>query len=333
MSKLFTPRSSSTTHRPDTHPHTHTEGLTLIEILVALAVSGLILTLVLGITNSSRALYEADQVRTAVNQNLRTAMDLIGSDVRVAGQGMVGSELNAILVEGGNELVIRTAPVDLAPLQVCEDINGDQNLLRVTRPGGGGGGGGGGGSMPANCTLSGSNDADGNGILDAFEAWIAFRQSQPNGEVRAALIDNTGTPPEFFTYDREDGTTRQLHKLNPPGCGSACNWSRTYDLDDSPTLFILEDRRYQFDNATGRLQLIVSGQDPIDLINNVTDFRVAVIMPDGTRIEDFGEGEDWTSVASVEISVTGAATRRGADAPTERTLTSNFYARNIRSRE
>lgn len=321
MSKLSTPRSNKLS-----------EGLTLIEILVALAVSGLILTLVLGITNSSRALYEADQVRTAVNQNLRTAMDLIGSDVRVAGQGMVGSTLNAILVSG-DELIIRTAPVDLTPLQVCEDVNGNQNLLRVTRPGGGGGGGPPG--LPANCTLDGNNDADGNGILDAFEEWIAFRQSQPNGEVRAALIDDTGNPPEFFTYDREDGSTRQLHKLNPPGCGSACNWSRTYDLDDNPTLFMLEERRYRFDSATGRLQLVVSDQDPIDLINNVTDFQVAVIMPDGTRIEDFGDdaGERWTNIANVEISITGAATRRGADAPTERTLTSNFYARNIRSRE
>lgn len=313
MSKLSTPRSSSTTHRPDTHPHTHTEGLTLIEILVALAVSGLILTLVLGITNSSRALYEADQVRTAINQNLRTAMDLIGSDVRVAGQGMVGSTLNAISVSGGNELVIRTAPVDLAPLKVCDELKAGNKEATIAL------------FTPGNNFTNCDEKPELQAISDD---WEVFRNAQ-GGAVRVLIIADDGNS-EFFTYnDQPVGNV-----LNVPVQDH--RWQNYYHPDiNNPFLYILEERRYQFDSATGRLQLIVNGQDPIDLINNVTDFQIAVIMPDGTRIEDFGDDADetWTDIASVEISVTGAATRRGADAPTERTLTSNFYARNIRSRE
>src|SRR5262245_46614160 len=61
-------------------------GFTLIEVLVAMMVMVIVLGATLGIALSSRTLFETDQHRTSVNQNLRAGLDLLGIDVRQAGE-------------------------------------------------------------------------------------------------------------------------------------------------------------------------------------------------------------------------------------------------------
>ncbi len=61
-------------------------GYSLVEILIALGIGVLILGLLLTITLANRRLYVLDQSRTASNQNLRAALDLVVTDIRQAGE-------------------------------------------------------------------------------------------------------------------------------------------------------------------------------------------------------------------------------------------------------
>lgn len=66
------------------------KGFTLVEILVALGIAGLLLGIVLSTTLGHRRLYVLDQNRTAANQNLRAALDILVADLRQAGRGFPG---------------------------------------------------------------------------------------------------------------------------------------------------------------------------------------------------------------------------------------------------
>ena len=56
--------------------------MTLLEVLVALALAGLVAGAALSITFSSRNLYTSDRGRTDINQNLRSGIDLLGMELR-----------------------------------------------------------------------------------------------------------------------------------------------------------------------------------------------------------------------------------------------------------
>ena len=66
-------------------------GFTVLEMLVASSIGLLVLTLLLSSTLASKNLFRADVVRTRINQDLRSALDIVGSQVRVAGENFVVS--------------------------------------------------------------------------------------------------------------------------------------------------------------------------------------------------------------------------------------------------
>lgn len=318
MSKLSLPASM-----------TSNKGLTLVEVLVALAVSGLILTLVLGLTNSSRALYNADQVRTELNQNLRSGMDLIGTDLRIAGQGIIGSPISAIRLQN-NELTIITRSSDaiLPPLRVCQNIQGGRQTVSVFQNstnnqggggGGGAGGGGGGNPFPPECR---NNESQVNSALDE---WRAYREAN-GGSVGVLIFDNNGQE-EIFPYTAEQPSQKHIQK------DSGYTWQNSYDRDDETYIMIgIEKRTYRLeipDGAdTGRLQLIRNGDtdNPVDLINNVSSFSALVIDDEGNPLTDFNDPNWQREMRNVEITLVGEVDGR------TRTLASTFFPRNIQSR-
>ncbi len=58
----------------------------MAEVLVALALVTVLTGSALALALSSRGVYTTDLNRTTLNQNLRIGMDLVGVDVRQAGQ-------------------------------------------------------------------------------------------------------------------------------------------------------------------------------------------------------------------------------------------------------
>ena len=92
-----------------------TEGVTLVELLLAITIGTFILTVILTITLANRNLYNADETRTQVNQNLRSAMAIVGNDVRIAGERLsprTNVGLPAVEVVGGTQLIMRRNLLD-----------------------------------------------------------------------------------------------------------------------------------------------------------------------------------------------------------------------------
>ncbi len=97
-----------------------TSGVTLIELLISVAVGLIIITSAFGLTMSNRQLLAVDQERTEVNQNLRSALDIIGADVRVTGERLGSTGVPAMAVRNGNELVLRRSVHDDV-MPACSD--------------------------------------------------------------------------------------------------------------------------------------------------------------------------------------------------------------------
>ena len=62
------------------------DGFSLFELLVAMMVTGVIAGATLSIALSSHGMFETDRHRTTINQNLRAGLDMVGIDVRQAGE-------------------------------------------------------------------------------------------------------------------------------------------------------------------------------------------------------------------------------------------------------
>ena len=101
-------------------------------------VTGVIATATLTIALSTRGMFETDQHRTTVNQNLRAGIDLLGIDVRQAGERLTFDAPAVQIVDGSggasDTLVLRRNMLDYV-LPVCKDILGGKgaSLAAMTR--------------------------------------------------------------------------------------------------------------------------------------------------------------------------------------------------------
>lgn len=299
------------------------KGMTLVELLLALAVGVIVLGLAFSITLSNRRLYQLDQSRTALNQNLRTAMDMIGADVRQAGERMPQDFTPVEVIDAGSSdtLVLRRSLLDVV-LPICETINSGSNedninVARKVNP------------PNAACTF---DDSNGNGRDDGIDRWNEFRCNQDgvaacqgnSQETLRAYVYNPATRQgEWIVYDAEDNSGVKIHKAN------AERWLYTYRVDDNPRIYVLEERLYRLQG--GFLQLVINGDtaNPHNVIDRVTAFSVRALMQDGTWRTAMGPSDPWTTIASLEVGLTGRTQFSGRDL--ERSLTSHFMPRNILS--
>lgn len=63
-------------------------GFTLVELMVAMAITGLLVTSALGVFIQHRWILKSNQIVNEVQQNTRTAVDMLARDIRMAGYGM-----------------------------------------------------------------------------------------------------------------------------------------------------------------------------------------------------------------------------------------------------
>ncbi|WP_337845324.1 prepilin-type cleavage/methylation domain-containing protein, partial [Thermus sp.] len=239
-------------------------GFSLVELLVALGIGILILGLSLSLVLSSRRLYTLDQARTAMNQNLRAALDLLGADIRQAGE-RAPMDLPAVQVSGGNTLVLRRNLLD--PVLTLCDRNGiqagsGQDVLFVARRDN---------NPPPQCL---PQDGNGNGWDDRLEAFARYRQEN-GGEVTLYLYHPTTGNGEFFPYDAEDHSRFHIHRARG-------RWAADYPGNGTTRIYAMEERRYLLQGDV--LTLILNGDTahPLSLVDRVRGFRVAVRTQDGS---------------------------------------------------
>jgi type IV pilus assembly protein PilW len=293
-------------------------GFSLIEMLVAVAVSLAVTAGALTLALSSRRLYEADQARTRLNQNLRASKDFLATDIRQLGERLNGDFPALQIVAGASgapdELVVRRNLLDTV-VNVCFAITlPTQNWIIIgfastwSPP-----------PQPGCFTLPGAEN---------LMAWRDYRLAS-GGTVVAYIYDPITGDGEFFDYVGE----QQFPNFYLIRAESTNSWEHTYPLGSR--VYILEERRYRMNGDV--LQLVVNDDDtqPVNLVDTLEDFQIRALYkpdpPDPTPppAESFGFGDAWTDLRAVEVTVEGRVPVK--DRFIERAWTAEIMPRNVLS--
>jgi type IV pilus assembly protein PilW len=273
----------------------------------------------------NRKLYLEDQARNKVNQNLRAAIDLVGTDIKQAGERLTDPKIPVIQVtrnaNGTSELILLRNLIGTV-LPVCGTINAGSNTDvvfvadRSANP-------------PAGCTPV--PDANNDGWPDNLEVWRNYRcaqdkvtgcQGNASEVVRAYIYDGNGKG-EFFTYDADDNSNFKIHKSN------STFWQNNYSTNSS--IYLIEERHYTLQNNT--LKLITNGTVTQNLVNELASFQANVLMSSNQLKDTFpGAGESWQQLQSLQVTLTVKDTSKGLIKAKNLQISGHFFPRNVLSR-
>lgn len=302
-------------------PNLNNKGYSLIELLVAVTLGMIICGMSLSAILANRKLYQYDLVRTRINQNLRSAMDLVGVNIREAGENLSASFPAVELINGINggpdELILRRSLVDEV-LKLCLPISHGASITDIyfayptTEPG---------------CTYT---DQQHN-----YDVWRQYRldyeanqatEIQPSPAVM--IYDPTQLIGEFFDYESEASAGSNMYIIRPPG-----TFLHSYTVGQT-ALFLMEEWRFRIDtdlNFEPVLQVIQNGNaaNPLNVSYNISDFQVSIILSDKTEVNSFAASDNWTNIRAIKVTLIGEETSLGNKV--KREYTSTFFPRNILS--
>lgn len=295
------------------------DGFSLVELLVGLGVLGVIAGATLTVALSGRAMFETDRSRTAVNQNLRAGIDLLGVDIRQAGERLPGDAPAVQLIDGGSgapdRLLLRRNQLDEV-LPLCKDIKAGTNAdsVFIGRKKGGPK------DVPPGCAPV--PDEDGDGWPDNLGTWRDYRLA--NGGIVTAYIYNPVTGEgEFFVFDAEDSSTFHLHKSNSE------KWEKEFLVEQNPRIYALEQREFRV--RDDMLQAVINDNfdNPLNLVTKIADFQVQAHMRDGSVLDSLAGGAGWVELEAVSVTLDGADALRNRTM--ERSVRARFFPRNVLS--
>lgn len=298
-------------------------GVTLVELLVAIVIASIVLGIGLQVAVYNRRLYLEDQTRNSVNQNLRAAIDIVGTDIKQAGEWIPDRLFPVVTIKsggsGGLEGSVLTIRRNLlgTPLNVCQQINAKTTTANIVVAVAGG---------PAGC-----NPTE---VSNNLALWRNYRLTH-GSRISAYIYDGNGSG-EFFTYDTENSSSSPytIHANNP-------NWQNNYNTTSS-RIYLLEERCYRLNNNA--LQLVIndnncasSNTNYVTLVNALTKFEVqAFVENKDTPITDFPcSGCNWSQLKGIKVDLTSS--NPSSDVITtkknevKRRISQVFFPRNVLS--
>lgn len=319
------------TSPPSIHYWTTSRGVSLAEVLVALVTMGIIMAMVVPLALSSRDALQSDQLRTSLNLNLRGATDIIGQDVRTAGERFtvgIAATLNPIhIVEGagseGDELVLRRNLWESA-LALCQAniAAGSSNPnVQVVRP-------------PGNISSPHWSQ-----FPECFqpvnsEGWpqnlwdlrLLIDEIGDGGTIGAFFFDPPSEDGDFFELEVPDNadSNRQIRRVD------GGSWSNNYNIVNQPRIYVMEERRYRVRN--GILELVRNGNEdePLRVAAGIARMEAQYVLADGSMVRTLPEESGWRDVRSIDVTFEALSALAGDEA--ERNMNTRFFPRNILSR-
>lgn len=331
----------------------HNQGITLAELIVSSVVATIVLSISLGGAMFNRELYNQDQVRTRVSQNIRSVLDLVGSDIQQAGERIPRDRRFPVLELRQNgtssSLIMRRHILD-QPLTVCQSfVEGDsisslQVFERFTNAPG---------QVRPPGTCAELRDETGNPLTTppAIDTDLAQWQAEinsKNGRMRAYLYNGDGSG-QFVQViginpmnpaSDPTGNSRVIQIVRVPG--------QAVYTSGTARLYLLEERKYEIVNNT--LQMTVDDGVPQALVSGIQRMQISVRYDDQpTPLTSFcaqsvfspcvntstATEDAWSEVDDIKIEVTATDPASGnglmdakADIPS-RTMSETFFPRNI----
>lgn len=288
-------------------------GFTLIELMVATAMGLILISLVLSASIAGKKILALDFDRTKVNQNLRSAIEMIGIDMVLAGENLGYSFPTLEVIDGGtdpDQIVLRRALIPES-LTVCNAITaGDiaEDILFAIDDG---------------TVDTGVNSAscvyDDSGQLQNYNTWRSFRTANPDAQV--FIYDVTTGLSEFFPFVGEGQSAKSYYITR-----NSSAWTNSYNYIAS-SMFIIEEHRYRIVDDT--LQLIVNQDfnNPLTIADEIQSMNYTITFNDGAQADSFDPktaAYNWTDIRSIQIDLSSTDTY-------ENSLSSVFFPRNILS--
>ena len=328
MKRLFQPVAHKSLH-------SNVRGYSFLELVVGATLASLTLSLAFSVVFSNRNLYVRDNARINTNQNIRTAIDLIGADVRQTGEFITDRNFPVIVLTddpvNGDTLTIRRG-LEETLLPVCLDVVDGVTDIAIALP------------NPAIAACSRvAREADASGVWpDNIFTWQTIRQDANGNSINAFIFDEDNSPSdgEFFVYTDERRTPAEA-PVTPDSLSTYAltsnngTWLNSYSPDGAnlPTLALLEQRRFWLDENGNLVLDFVDVDGNVNnqfVVSDVTEFQVQLTMQDGTVRTTFNPGDDWSQIASVDITLSGSSAFNATDS-IDQTITSSFLPRNVLS--
>lgn len=283
-------------------------GFTILELLVSSSIAIGMLAICASFITTQRFVYKRSSVDTRLNQNLKGAMELVGSELREAGENLSGNFPAFEVINGASgapdTLIIRRNLLDEV-LNVCTSISSGSTAttIDVAIPGG-----------VAGCVYSDQGHS--------YSTWQNYRVGN-GGVVKAYAYDVVNKLGEYFdlTGGSDNGTTLSLTR-------SAGVWSRAYNVG-AASLYILEEWRFSLNGDI--LELVENGDtgNPLKISYGLNDFQVQVKMQDGSTAASFSNTDRWADSSYLEVQMKSADSFQKSLRRAE--LVTRFMPRNILS--
>ncbi len=301
---------------PSSRSCAESAGFSSVELLVALFAMSLLSAAALSVTLSTTKMFRTDRQRMSINQNLRSGVDLLGIELRQAGERLPGDFPVIEIVDGDaggpDVLVVRRNLLDEV-LPLCKKLNEGETTdeVRIAKNVD---------DPPQGCAPVADADAD--GWPDNLAAWRAARLAN-GGTLLAYVYNPVKEWGEFFIHDSDGKNTQFIGKPNSDP------WQHTYKVSQQCRIYLLEERRYQLSGDT--LQFVSQGNSgaPVNLIQHVEDFQLRAVMADGTILDAFDSDGAWGQLRAIELTITGQ--QQVQEQWVTRTLQTRFFPRNVLS--
>ncbi|WP_019009077.1 prepilin-type N-terminal cleavage/methylation domain-containing protein [Deinococcus aquatilis] len=298
-----------------------TAGFTLVELLVAMGLFLVVLTIAFNAFSSSNKLVEADTGRVMASQNVQSALDILNADIRQAGEDLsLNIGVSGLTFDSATKtLSVRRGIAALNRVPVCA-ISGN-NIQIVGPPVGS--------TVSTNaCTYA--TPPTGTDPVNIV-AWRSYFTAL-NGQPQMALLYRPASGSTPVKIDVVGITT----VLSSSGTGSSYRVS--VSLSGAPPsgysgngslLVPIEQRQYKVVGSDLMLALnLQTATEAQAVAYGITDLSaVATLVNPPATVNSLAADGPWARIRSVDVTLTSGSAGQGTNKP--RALTATVFPRNI----